>query len=160
MYACRILPVGYTIWMQEDVSLFEKETGAALRALDFVFKTSAGVNRPLQPNEDRPNDNLNKTVYRDQTNKVANAIKEIITALKNPVSLSGESTAAEKPASSPTQPERTLRNSRWKKRTAISGVVLLLLIVAYLLYSWLFSSVSVVRETDESIARTSFRRYQ
>ncbi|MRS03405.1 hypothetical protein EG832_09315, partial [bacterium] len=40
-------------------------------------------NRPLKAEEDHPYDNLNKTYYRDQINKVALAIKEIITALKN-----------------------------------------------------------------------------
>jgi hypothetical protein len=36
----------------------------------------------LQPNEERPVDNLNKTLYRDQINKVAGAIKEIIQGMK------------------------------------------------------------------------------
>jgi len=49
--------------------------------VDFIYK-SAGVNRPLIANEDHPQDNLNKIYYRDQINKVANACKEIITALK------------------------------------------------------------------------------
>ncbi len=50
--------------------------------MDFVFKTSSGVNRPLKVNEDHPQDNLNKTFYADQINKVANAIKEIILGMK------------------------------------------------------------------------------
>ena len=36
----------------------------------------------MRANEDHPDNNLNKTYYRDQINKVANAIKEIITSLK------------------------------------------------------------------------------
>ena len=36
----------------------------------------------LKPIEDHPNDNLNKTFYRDQINKVAHAIKEIILGMK------------------------------------------------------------------------------
>ncbi len=36
----------------------------------------------MRANEDHPQDNLNKTYYRDQINKVANAVKEIIGALK------------------------------------------------------------------------------
>src|SRR5664280_1117310 len=81
-YASRILPIRIRDLEPEDSKLFEKETGSVLRAMDFVFKTSSGVNRPLQSNEDRPNDNLNKTFYRDQINKVGNAIKEIILSLK------------------------------------------------------------------------------
>ena len=74
--ACRILPIRIHDLEPEDVKLFEKETGSVLRALDFVFKTSTGVSRPLKAIEDHPNDNLNKTFYSDQINKVALAIKE------------------------------------------------------------------------------------
>jgi TolB-like protein len=80
--ASRILPIRIHDLETEDVKLFEKETDCVLRAMDFVFKTASGVNRPLKANEDRPQDNLNKTFYGDQINKVANAIKEIILGLK------------------------------------------------------------------------------
>jgi len=79
--ASRILPIRIHDLEPEDVKLFEKETGSVMRAMDFVFKTASGVNRPLQP-EDNKNDNLNKTQYRDQINKVAGAIKEIILGMK------------------------------------------------------------------------------
>ena len=36
----------------------------------------------MRANEDNPTANLNKTFYRDQINKVANAIKEIIAGIK------------------------------------------------------------------------------
>lgn len=78
----RILPIRIHDLEQEDIKLFEKETGSVLRAMDFVFKTASGVNRPLRVNEDHPQDNLTKTFYADQINKVANAIKEIITAIR------------------------------------------------------------------------------
>ena len=81
-YACRILPIRIHDLEPEDVKLFEKESGSVLRAMDFVFKTSSGVNRPLKEHEDHPNDNINKTFYSDQVNKVANAIKEIVLGLK------------------------------------------------------------------------------
>jgi tetratricopeptide (TPR) repeat protein len=80
--ASRILPVRIHDLEQEDIKLFEKETGSVLRAMDFVFKTASGVNRPLKPNEDHPQDNLDKTFYSDQINKVAHAIKEIIQGMK------------------------------------------------------------------------------
>jgi tetratricopeptide (TPR) repeat protein len=79
--ASRILPVRIHDLEPEDIKLFEKETGSVLRAMDFVFKTASGVNRPLLPEDDR-NENLNKTLYRDQINKVAGAIKEIILGMK------------------------------------------------------------------------------
>jgi tetratricopeptide (TPR) repeat protein len=40
------------------------------------------VNRPLRALEENPHDNINGTIYRDQINKVALAIKEIIQGLK------------------------------------------------------------------------------
>lgn len=80
--ASRILPIRIHDLEPEDVKLFEKETGSVLRAMDFVFRTSSGVNRPLKMNEEHPQDNLNKTYYNDQINKAALAIKEIILGIK------------------------------------------------------------------------------
>ncbi len=77
----RILPVRIHEIEPEDRTLLEQELGGVLRSIDFIYK-SAGVNRPLRANEDHPQDNLNRTYYRDQINKVANAVKEIINALK------------------------------------------------------------------------------
>ena len=52
-------------------------------SIDFIYK-SAGVNRSLRANEDHPKGvTLIKLYYRDQINKVANAVKEIIIGLKN-----------------------------------------------------------------------------
>ena len=79
--ASRILPVKINDLDPDDKTLLENEIGGVLRSIEFIYK-SAGVNRPLRANEDHPQDNLNKTYYRDQINKVANAVKEIITALR------------------------------------------------------------------------------
>ncbi|MCX6328974.1 MAG: hypothetical protein NTZ85_05585, partial [Bacteroidia bacterium] len=79
--ASRILPIKIHDLDPEDKTLLENELGGVLRCVEFIYK-SAGVNRPLRAIEDHPQDNLNKTYYRDQINKVANAVKEIITALK------------------------------------------------------------------------------
>ena|GEM_PF-3394204 len=73
----RILPVRIHEIGPEDKSMFEKETGNALRCVDFIYK-SPGVNRPLRSSEDNPSSNQNKTFYRDQINKVANSIKDIV----------------------------------------------------------------------------------
>jgi len=87
--ASRILPIKIHNLDQEDKSLLENELGGVLRAIEFIYK-EAGVNRPLKPTDDK-NDNLNKTYYRDQINKVANAIKEIIAGLKSkPTTLTEE----------------------------------------------------------------------
>ncbi|HTE28886.1 MAG TPA: hypothetical protein VK666_00820 [Chryseolinea sp.] len=81
--ASRILPIKIHDIDAEDKALLESELDGVLRAIEFIFK-SAGVNRPLRANEDHPHDNLNKTFYRDQINKLANAIKEIIECLIHP----------------------------------------------------------------------------
>jgi hypothetical protein len=75
--ANRVLPIRIHELDTNDLNICESLLGGALRGVDFVYK-SAGVNRPLRANEDHPQDNLNKTYYRDQINKVANAINEII----------------------------------------------------------------------------------
>lgn len=79
--ASRILPIKIHDLDPADKNLIEQELGDVLRAIEFIFK-SPGVNRPLRAAEDRPQDNLNKTFYRDQINKVANAIKAIVEGAK------------------------------------------------------------------------------
>jgi hypothetical protein len=78
----RILPVKIHELDQEDLSMLEAELGGVLRGVEFIFK-AVGVNRPLKSDDDRK-ENINHTYYRDQVNKVANAVKEIITAIRNP----------------------------------------------------------------------------
>jgi TolB-like protein/predicted metal-dependent HD superfamily phosphohydrolase/Flp pilus assembly protein TadD len=80
--ASRILPVKIHDLDAQDNALFGNELGGALRSIEFIFK-SPGVNRPLRP-DDRREDNLNRLAYRDQVNKVANALKEITTAMRYP----------------------------------------------------------------------------
>jgi hypothetical protein len=74
------LPIRIHDLAPEDIKLIESRLGF-IRSVDFIYK-SAGVNRPLRAHEDHPQDNLNKTYYRDQINKVANAIDEIMNGLK------------------------------------------------------------------------------
>ncbi len=80
--ASRILPVMIHNLDPEDRELLESEMHSKLRSIDFIFR-SPGVNRPLRP-DDKRQDNANKLFYRDQINKVANAIKEIVNAIKYP----------------------------------------------------------------------------
>jgi TolB-like protein len=86
--ASRILPIKIHDLDAEDKALLENELGGVLRAIGFIYKAS-GVNRPLKPNDERT-ENLNHTYYRDQINKVANAVKEIITAIKKHTQQNGE----------------------------------------------------------------------
>src|SRR5664280_184421 len=86
--ASRILPIKIHELDLEDKKLLENELGGVLRSIEFIYKAS-GVNRPLKPNDERT-ENLNHTYYRDQINKVANAVKEIITAIKKHDQQDGE----------------------------------------------------------------------
>jgi len=79
--AGRVMPLRIHELEEEDVKLFETEVHAVLRPIDFIFKAT-GVNRALLI-ADKKEDNLNHTIYRDQVNKVANAIREIIYGIKN-----------------------------------------------------------------------------
>jgi TolB-like protein len=82
--ASRILPIQIHDLDSADRSLIEKEIGGILRAIEFIY-SEPGVNRPLKPNDSK-SENQNKTDYRNQINKIANAIKELLQALDTPVS--------------------------------------------------------------------------
>jgi hypothetical protein len=78
--ASRVLPVRIYDLNKEDINLCETVLGGPLRGIEFIYK-SAGVNRPLRANEDHAQNNLNKTFYRDQINKMSHSIEEIIQGL-------------------------------------------------------------------------------
>jgi TolB-like protein len=89
--ASRVLPVQIHDLDADDKKLIETELGGFIRGIEFIYK-EPGVNRPLIANEDHPDNNLNKTFYRNQINKVSNAINEIITGLKSTDSKGNEIT--------------------------------------------------------------------
>ncbi len=79
--ANRVLPVCIHDLQSDDVKLCESVLGDTLKGIEFIYE-STGINRPLRSKEDKPHENLNKTIYRDQINKTALAVKEIILGLK------------------------------------------------------------------------------
>ena len=118
--AKRVLPVRIYDLDINDIKLCESVLGGVIRSVDFIY-ISAGVNRPLNP-FDNPHDNLNKTYYRDQINKVANSIKEVITAIGQYIPQKEEvSKEVIKPVSIP------LKNNR--ARIIISSLIILAMIV-------------------------------
>jgi TolB-like protein len=142
--ASRILPVKIHDLDPEDKELVENELGEVLRGIEFIYK-EAGVNRPLRANEDHPQDNLNKTYYRDQINKVANAVKEIISALKKH-NLNTKETS---------KPELEGKHSNNRKIKIIAGtlIILALIILGYFIVPTLLKT----SETgDKSIAVLPF----
>ena len=72
----RIIPVVIRELDETDIKMVEDELGCRFRAIEFIY-SAAGVNRPLTPS-DNPEKNLKKIFYRDQINKVAYAVKEVI----------------------------------------------------------------------------------
>ena len=78
--AGRVLPIQIHDLDAEDRQVIEKELRGPLRSIPFIYK-SAGVNRPLRIKDSDLGDNQNKTNYLNQINKVANALKEIGTAI-------------------------------------------------------------------------------
>src|ERR1035437_1410210 len=119
--ASRILPIKINDLDPEDKTLLETELGGVFRCIEFIYK-AAGVNRPLRANEDHPQDNINKTYYRDQINKVANAVKEIISAIKKHNQQDGEVTKDD--VNTKTKPKKKL-----KAQIIIASVIILALIV-------------------------------
>jgi len=78
----RVLPVRIHDLDAADIKECESLLGSVLRGIEFIYK-EPGVNRPitLKDNEEK---NLNKTNFRNQINKVALAIRDIITAIEHP----------------------------------------------------------------------------
>jgi len=143
-YASRILPIRIHDLEPEDIDLFQQETGSALRAMDFVFKTAQGVNRPLKP-DDNPEKNLNSTYYRDQVNKVAHAIKEIILGIK-----AGAQQALKEEAGQKVSAERVMERfnlarkaksgkTSWQKILSGFFIVVALILAGLFIYPKLFN---------------------
>lgn len=77
----RVMPVRIHDLDDEDVKLAESYLGP-IRSVDFIYR-SPGVNRSLRPWDDDVIKNTKQPFYRDQINKVANAIDELIRGMKS-----------------------------------------------------------------------------
>jgi TolB-like protein len=77
----RVLPVQIHDLDAVDRKLCETCLGTFLRGIEFIYRET-GVDRPLtaKDNEDK---NLNNTSYRNQINKLALAIKDILSGIQN-----------------------------------------------------------------------------
>jgi len=145
--ASRVLPIKIHDLDNEDIKQCESVLGSVLRGIEFIYK-SAGVNRPLLPKEENPQDNLNHTNYRDQINKVANAVKDVITAIKlyrpEQEKVSQEAT-------------KTITKPRKNNKTTIfiSSIIVLVLIILGILFVPKLLKPS--EEIEKSIAVLPFR---
>ena len=130
--ASRVLPVRIHDLDSNDIALCESITGGVLRGVEFIYK-SAGVNRPLRPKEDKSQDNLNNTIYRDQINKVALAIKDLILGLQTgPVAPSKEKEIKEEPLTKVYKSEYLSdkkKSSKFKRFKLPTGIAVLAILV-------------------------------
>ncbi|MGD0754768.1 MAG: hypothetical protein ABR927_06870 [Bacteroidales bacterium] len=174
--ASRILPVKIHELDPEDKELLENELGGMLRCIEFIYK-SAGVNRPLRANEDHPQDNLNKTYYRDQINKVANAVKEIIRGFKKAQTLNGNEKILTGEPSEKVKKEKKTRPGKnesikpakeqsssskkifkiqsWRIRIALILAVLLMITLWYI-WPFLIKPQIISKDFESSVAVVAF----
>ncbi len=95
--ASRVIPVKIHDIDTEDVKLLESALAGGLRSIDFIYREQ-GINRPLHPTDDEKHDNPQRPMYRNQINKLANVIKEIICGIKQ----SKQSSPIDTPSYQPT----------------------------------------------------------
>jgi len=142
--ASRVLPIRIHEIDDTDKQLVENEIGF-LRSIDFVFQ-EPGVNRPLKP-EDNKDDNLNKTNYRNQINKVANAIQEIISGIKDTEAASEETVSDD---TQPPQPKKTQFRSELKRRNVLRASLVYIL-TALALWKVADISIGILNLSDSTL---------
>jgi len=149
--ASRILPIRIHDIDPSDQQLFEETTGDPLRAIDFVYK-EAGVNRSLKP-EDLKKENLNNTSYRNQMNKVANALKDLGTGI---LSQDEEKEVVEMVPNkvAPTTSTAKILTSTSKKGLYVGIAAILLLIIGYWGYTKFSQADDSLIPVSETLVKT------
>jgi tetratricopeptide (TPR) repeat protein len=134
----RVLPVRIHDLDINDIKLCESILGGVLRGVEFIYK-EPGVNRSLTP-EDKEKKNLNGTIYRNQINKVALAIMEIMHGLQAELDSPVKETVEEKELHSETEKKKKPAGEKWspkfKKQLRISGIVLALMLIISGIIVW------------------------
>ncbi len=157
--ANRVLPVRIHDLDPDDFKLCESVLGGVLRGVEFIYK-EPGVNRSLSP-KDNEEKNLNNTNYRNQINKVALAIKEIISGLKaEPVDRTKEKIQQREPLEEVKKEERKEvreKPAKLSKRKLLIGSIALaalLVIAAIIAYPKLFKrdTLEKLRSSGERIS--------
>jgi tetratricopeptide (TPR) repeat protein len=141
--ASRVLPVRIHDLDPADIKLCESVLGGVLRGVEFIYK-EPGVNKPLT-SEDDEKKNLNKTKYRIQINKIANAIKEIVSGLMAGEVVSGKEKAElqlpwEEVKKEKREPEKKNQAGSKKRRmlSAFFSIIILALLIAIYAYPKIF----------------------
>jgi len=147
----RILPIKINDLDTEDQELVEKELGGVLRPIEFIYK-EPGVNRPLTPDDDEKK-NLNNTRYRNQINKVANTVKGIIRAIKDPHS------KIEIGITERVRVEKGGRKSKITKISIAAAIIIILLVAGIITIPSMLKKHAALSEsiTNKSIAVLPFK---
>jgi tetratricopeptide (TPR) repeat protein len=160
--ASRVLPVSIHDLDSDDIKLCESVMDGVLRGVEFIYK-EPGVNRPLRSTEDSPGNNLNKTFYRNQVNKVALAIKEIVLGLKGEPVLTAKKSPQPRESSGDIKKKENkeilVKPGKLPKKKLLLGgvgVVVLLAVAAIIGFPKLFSE-SDKTDIEKSVALLSFR---
>ncbi|MCX6301178.1 MAG: hypothetical protein NTW82_03255, partial [Bacteroidia bacterium] len=156
--ANRVLPVRIHELDNADIKLCESVLGGVIRGVEFIYK-SAGVNRPLRLKEENPQENLNHTIYRDQINKVANAVREIITGLKNSDKSEDLNRPEEETEQQELQDEERIIQQK-KRKIGITLIVILILFVGSLLvFQFVLKKTGSIDKKEKTIAVLPFRNF-
>lgn len=136
--ALRVLPVQIHELKPDDKALVENVLGGFLRPVQFVY-AEPGVNRPLSPG-DSEEKNIHSISYRNQINKVANAIDEVISGLikaAESISEEQEPEMASPVSAVPVSIKKTRSAKGVRKRMAFtySSLLIILALAAIYLFS-------------------------
>ena len=142
--ASRILPIKIHDIDTEDKSTIENEIGGVLRAIEFIYK-SGGINRPLNSKDDEVRAS-GKILYRDQVNKVANAIKELIGGIQHSKDLPKQESNQNKIVA-----KRGVKFSLW-----VAAIILLIGLVSFGLYYFGGFGSKITPAINRSIAVLPF----
>jgi eukaryotic-like serine/threonine-protein kinase len=145
----RILPVRIHDIDAEDIEIYETAANTVLRPVDFIYRLP-GVNRPLRAKDDEQIKNPNQILYRDQVNKVAHAIKDIITGLKNfdkyGDKVEIKKTVRVEPTHKPTpvKPEQTTTRKTFTRKIALWAIPIIAVacIAFFTIPTWLEKQVA------------------
>jgi TolB-like protein/Tfp pilus assembly protein PilF len=143
--ASRILAIKIHDLDATDKQTIENEIGGVLRAIEFIYK-EPGVNRPLKPSDNK-NDSQHKTDYRNQVNKVANAIKDLLIAMR-------ANEGAKALVSKDSIPVMPLKSRKW---LAIAATVLIVAsLIGFVLWNFGGMGGRMAEIPDRSIAVLPF----
>jgi TolB-like protein/Flp pilus assembly protein TadD len=156
----RVLPIIIYDLDVPDIRLCESVLGGVLRGVEFIYR-EPGVNRPLKSDDDE-RINLNKTKYRNQINKVGNAIKEIISGIRTESGLQGGETILESEARDDVRREDRRRSQLKAGRTINRKLIPVFLAAALIIIAGIIAYPRLFRKADESVreksvALTSFK---